>query len=112
MSFNLGFSESKSIDDGDKNSKKNHKKRNSDQTLPMLSTLRSHSPTTAGLTPINSFSGDNNGRLLHGGDSGAMGAIVPMSSIDGMALRAFFSSSPNTTGGVVKPGVPVQFHVP
>merc|ERR1719296_298367 len=51
-----------------------------------------------GLTPINSFSGD------HKNSNDGTSALVPLNSMDGMALRAFFSSSPNTTGDSAKGG--------
>jgi hypothetical protein len=109
LSFNLGFINSKSEDAEEKNANYKHskagvggthKRRGSrgvyynarnDLLLPCDS-----SQSMEGLTPINSFSvsGDNsntkNGGLLER-------SIVPLNSMDGIALRAFFSSSPNTS---------------
>jgi hypothetical protein len=48
--------------------------------IPTIHTLTSQT-SSLGLTPINSFSGEN-------------GQIVPLTSHDGMALHAFFASSP------------------
>jgi hypothetical protein len=112
LSFNLGFMNSKSEDSEEKKTNSNsklcksgdrgtHKRRGSrgdnytaknDLLLPCDS-----SQSMEGLTPINSFNitGEDNSDNKHSGlmESG----LVPLNSMDGMALRAFFSSSPNTS---------------
>lgn len=66
----------------------NHSRR-SPMGIPNNHTLTSQT-STLGLSPINSFSGDN-------------GGIVPLTNMDGMALRSFFSSSPSANEGVNGP---------
>jgi len=106
LSFGLGLSHSKSNDEGENRAKmkeKNDGKKidkdgklfNNNDALPTIHNLRSQS---MGLTPINSFSGD------HKNSNDGTSALVPLNSMDGMALRAFFSSSPNTTGDSAKGG--------
>ncbi len=87
LSFNLGLSsESNEEADNDRairlaNGGNNHGGRGGHALYG------SHS---LGLTPINSFNCDNNRQ-------GSKSGFVPLNSMDGMALRAFFSSSPTTT---------------
>ncbi|KAL3758112.1 hypothetical protein ACHAWU_004193 [Discostella pseudostelligera] len=81
LSFNLGFSSESNEEDNDKANRLNNDGRGG-QPL--------YGSQSMGLTPINSFSCDNNRQ-------GSNPGIIPLNSIDGMALREFFSSSPNTT---------------
>ncbi len=119
FSFNLGFINSKSDDEergaNDKHGKSSdggtHKRKGSrgsyyngknDLLLPSIRTLNSSdsSQSMGGLTPINSFSVSGDNGNSKNSVSGMMdGCIVPLSSMDGMALREFFSSSPRTTNG-------------
>ena len=97
MSFNLGFSDSHSGEEEGENNKGEAVKRRrtgskargeGEQHIDMLPALNMLRSQSMGLTLINSFSEGSNRQNF-----------VPMSSINSMALRAFLSSSPATTGG-------------
>ena len=83
LSFNMGLSSESNEDvDNDRANRSNNGSRGGHAL---------YGSQSMGLTPINSFSCDNNRQ-------GSTPGIVPLNSMDGMALRAFFSSSPTTIG--------------
>jgi hypothetical protein len=86
LSFNLGFSSESNEEDSDRANRLN----NGSNSHGGRGGHALYGSQSMGLTPINSFSCDNN---RQGSNSG----IIPLNSIDGMALREFFSGSPNTT---------------